>query len=645
MRSFIVGTAGHIDHGKTSLVRALTGVDTDRLAEEKRRGITIELGFAHLDLGRDDGLDPPARIGIVDVPGHERFIKAMVAGAGGIDLVMLVIAADEGVMPQTREHLDICRLLGVQRGIVALTKSDLVDDDFRELAIEDVRETLREAGALAEAPIIPCSAQTGDGIDVLRKTLAEHIAALDDRAIDGPLRLPLDRVFSLKGFGTVVTGSLISGTIKAGDAIEVLPVNERATVRTVQVHGESVAQAVAGQRTALNLGGVDRDAIARGEVVAHVGRLRCSSMLDVRVELLGSTRSALKARSKVLFHLGTRQQMCSLVLLSQREPLEAGKSALAQLRFDVPVVALPGDRFVLRGFAKQQNHGTTIGGGEVLRVLSSKLRARDRDAVARLAALEHAAPAERLLAEVYEAGEAGMERADLEPRLRFGATQIAELLRELVADGRLLRFDEPSFAVVHGEHAAALRAEMLELVDTHHRQQPLKLGISRAELHSRLPDGVAPKLFSRLLDELNQRGELASEQDVCLRPAHRERVHGALGPVADQIAALYRSAGLAPPWDSELSDRIDADDQRIDGARKLLLSRGTLVRVQTLLFHREVLDELESRLRSYLQAHGEITAADFKTMVGQSRKYVIPLAEHFDAALVTVRDGDVRRLR
>ncbi|HEX8951082.1 MAG TPA: selenocysteine-specific translation elongation factor [Polyangia bacterium] len=364
----VIGTAGHIDHGKTTLVRALTGIDTDRLKEEKERGITIELGFAHLTLPTGE------TVGVVDVPGHERFVRTMVAGAVGIDLVVLVVAADEGVMPQTREHLDICGLLGITRGVVALTKADLVDAELRELAVADIGETLR--GTFLEgAPIIAVSAKSGEGLDALKSAIAAGLREVPGKDPEALARLPIDRVFSMKGFGTVVTGTLWAGRIKPGDdlvALPPLPGGAPGKVRGVQVHGVTVGEARAGNRTAINLT-TPKEQLARGQVLVRPGELEAGRLVDVRLRYLATSKRALKRRARLLVHAGTAQSLATLSLLDGNE-LEPGQSGLAQLALDEPMVLLPGDRFILRGFALQRHHGTTVGGGVVLRTLGARLR-------------------------------------------------------------------------------------------------------------------------------------------------------------------------------------------------------------------------------------------------------------------------------
>ncbi|PID38359.1 MAG: selenocysteine-specific translation elongation factor [Proteobacteria bacterium] len=636
MRSLILGTAGHIDHGKTALVRKLTGIETDRLIEEKKRGITIELGFAHLEL-------PGLRFGVVDVPGHERFIKSMVAGAGGIDLVMLVVAADEGVMPQTREHLDICQLLGVKRGLVALSKVDLVDLEWRELVQDDLRGAL-EGTFLEGAPIVPCSAHSGEGLDTLTATLERLARDCPDRERGGLLRLPLDRVFTIKGFGTVVTGTLLSGSLKTGDHVEVLPSEVTATVRRIQVHGQEEPQALAGQRTAVNLGGADRQEVARGEVLAHPKTFEASSILDAEISLLPEQKRPLKARTKVLFHLGTRQQEASCVLLEDKT-LEPGEKALAQLSFDKPVISLPGDRFILRGFVKQQNYGTTLGGGTVLRVRSRRLRPRDKEAIALVARMRDAEPRERLALEVLAEGHRGLDRDQLAGRLPITPKRLDTLIGELLSKGEVARYDKERSALIHREPLEALEARTLQLVDLFHDKQPLERGVGREELRTRLGASLEPKLVFTLMARLERRGEITIDQDLVRRPDHEVRAGEAIEPLAKRMTELCLERRLQAPRDAELHELLDCTTQDAATAQKLLIDQGQLVKVGNLLFHPDAIATLEANLRDYLSEHESIDAPAFKTLVGQSRKFAIPLAEYFDAKKVTIRIGDARRLR
>jgi selenocysteine-specific elongation factor len=637
----LVGTAGHIDHGKTTLVRALTGIDTDRLPEEKSRGITIELGFAHFQTAAG------ATLGLIDVPGHERFVRAMVAGATGIDIALFVIAADEGVMPQTREHLDICSLLGIPRGVVALTKVDLCAADWLELVTADVRAALRGT-FLERAAAIPCSTVTGAGLPELRAEIDRLAAAAAPRATDGPLRLPLDRVFSVKGFGTVATGTLASGRLAEGDEVAVLPGGASAEIRGLEVHGQRRTEAAAGERTAANLHGVERSQIARGEVLVRRGEALASSVVDVELALLPVAGGPLKTRSKALFHALTTQENATVVLLDS-DRLEPGGRALAEIRLERPVALLPGDRFILRGFRPLAGYGTTIGGGRVVRVLAPKHRRGD--AIAALAARLAAASTleERVALEVEAAGPRGIDRAGLRARTSDSGKHVDRAVDQLLSRRAALTFHRESGALVAGSVLAELQAAVLAGVDRFHAAEPLRPGIARGELRTSLPAtrGLDGRLFALVLAELARAGAIEAEQDLLRRrgfsPRAAEQERDA---VIARALEVYRASGLAPPWSNELPARVDAPPAEAAAALEVLIRRGEVVRVKAdLCFHRAALDELRARLRAFLESSGSITAQQWKELTGQSRKYAIPLAEHFDAEKVTLRVGEIRKLR
>jgi selenocysteine-specific elongation factor len=638
----VIGTAGHIDHGKTALVRALTGIDTDRLKEEKERGITIELGFAWLDAGG-------YRFGVVDVPGHEKFVKTMVAGATGIDLVVLVVAADEGVMPQTREHLDICRLLRIPRGLIALTKADLVAPDWLELVREDVRAAV--AGTFLEgAPIIPCSAVTRAGLPELTAALVALAPEIPGKDPEGLMRLPIDRVFTMHGFGTVVTGTLAAGRLREGDDVVAQPGGAAGKVRGVQVHGGATPEARAGHRTAVNLGGVPRQSLARGETLTHVGTLRPAAVVDAEIELLAACRAPLRRRTRLIFHAGTAQTQCTAILAAGDE-LAPGAAGLVQLHLATPAVVVPGDRFILRGFTQQEHYGTTVGGGRVLRVLGPKLRGRDPAFAARLARLAGAGLDERVALEVEGAGAHGLERRELLARIGQPPRAVEAALGRLLASRTLVRFDAEREALVHREVLGELRGRAAAAVDRFHAAQPLAPGVSREAVRSQLPTYVSPRLFHLVAEGLVKDGELAQERDLLRRPGHAARAGEALGATREHVAALYHAQALTPPRHPEVGPALaaagtPAREAEIREAIEGLARDGLLVRVRPdLYFDQHALGELRARLRAFLEAHGEITAQQFKDLTGATRKFTIPLAEYFDAEKLTLRVGEIRRLR
>ncbi len=635
----VIGTAGHIDHGKTSLVRALTGIDTDRLKEEKERGITIELGFAHLKL--PSGLD----VGVVDVPGHERFVRAMVAGAVGIDLVVLVVAADEGVMPQTREHLDVCAMLGIRRGVVALSKCDTVDAELRELAAADVAEILKGT-FLDGAPIVPCSVKSGEGLDALKAAIDAALDGAPEKDPDGLLRLPIDRVFSMKGFGTVVTGTLWAGRLRVGDDASALPSLSPVTakVRGLQVHGVAVEEAVAGQRTAVNLS-VPKESLERGQVIVRPGEIEAGRLVDVRLYHLPSARSPLKRRARILFHAGTAQSLATVTLLDSSEVAPGGQ-ALAQLHLDEPFVLQPGDHFILRGFQQQKHHGTTLGGGVVLRTLGARTRRGTPELLQLLRANESAPPDERVRLEVARAGASGIVRSALQMRLGQSPRVTDAALAQLLAARKIIRYDKERMALISAGALDELERETLSQVEAFHAAQPLAEGMPREELREKVTSDV--KLLHLLVESLSRGGRLVVERDHVRLPAHdakKTQTATGLQPLAERAAHLYQQALLAPPRPAEAAVALSTPVAEVERVLDLLARGGTLIRVKDLFFHKSAVDDLRARLVAYLRERGQITPQEWKELVGGSRKFSIPLAEHFDADKLTLRVGDLRKLR
>lgn len=634
----VLGTAGHIDHGKTSLVRALTGIDTDRLPVEKARGITTELGFARLDLGE-------RRIAVVDVPGHERFVKSMVAGATGLDLVCLVIAADEGAMPQTREHLDICDLLGVRRGLIALTKRDLVDDEWLAMVTGDVRAEV--AGTfLADAPIVACSTRGGDasaggdGMHALRAAIATAVDQLPPREATGVFRLPIDRVFTVKGFGTIVTGTALGGQVALGDELAVLPGGLAARVRGIEVHGAAVERAVAGHRAAINLGGVAVEDLARGDVLTHPGRVAASHILDVELRYLATAPGPLGPRTKVLVHHGTAQVLASLVLVDRTE-LAPGEAALAQLRIDAttPLAALPGDRFIVRGFVATASHGTTIGGGRVIRVLAPRARKGQGHAetVARLAAARHD---QRLALDVKTAAFAGLGLADLVRRTGAPADALAPVLANLAASGELLVVGAADHAhYLHATCVAELEARISRAVAA------APDGVLREELRTQLPPALAVRAYDAVLAGLERKAAIASDGDR-VRKASAPARGTALSPAETALADRFRSWALEPPRPKDVPTELRLPEAQARTMLDRLIAAKQIIRVKPDLYvHADAIATLRTKLVAFLDAHKTIDAQQFKEMTGASRKFSIPLAEYFDAEKLTLRVGDIRRKR
>jgi selenocysteine-specific elongation factor len=651
MKHIIVGTAGHIDHGKTALVKALTGIDADRLKEEKQRGITIDIGFADLAIG-------DFRFGFVDVPGHERFVKNMLAGAHGLDLVMLVVAADESVMPQTREHFDICRLLHVKSGLVALTKSDMVEDELLELAQAEVEDFVK-GSFLEGAPIIAVSSRTGSGIEELKQALAHLADKVEPKTTSAVPRLPVDRAFSIKGFGTVVTGTLIAGELAVGDELDVLPAGVKARVRNVQVHGHDTERALAGQRTAINLQGLNVDQVERGSLLAPAGRLRPTSMIDVRLELLQSAARPLKQRARVRLHHGTAEVMARVVILqgseveqiarhpeiearnTERGWIQPGGSAFVQLRLEEPLAALPGDRFIIRSYSPQ----VTIGGGVIIDSLPEKHRIRDVEARAKLEQLAAADLVEQLAVFVEMAGPRGVGEAEISARTGTTNEQIAAATRELIGNGRLMEVSAAPLILISAESYRTLATSVTDLLAEHHRREPLSLGLSREEVRERLFGQLRPEIFRAVIARLGQEGKVSAERDALRSAAHRPELTDSDESAKRALEAAFKTAGLQA---GTLEEIASATGTKIELARKLynlLTAEGRLVRIGDFVFHIESIDDLKSRVRARKEVNARIDVAVFKEITGGlTRKYAIPLLEYLDRERITRRLGNEREI-
>lgn len=636
-RSIIVGTAGHIDHGKSALVRALTGKDPDRLPEEKRRGITIDLGFADLDLG-------DVRIGFVDVPGHERFIKNMLVGAHGLDVVALVIAADEGVMPQTREHFDICRLLGVQRGLIVVTKTDLVEEELLPLVHAEAEELV--AGSFLEgAPALAVSAKTGVGLNELRAALREIALQVPPRSSALIPRLPVDRAFAMKGFGAVVTGTLVSGAIAEGDEFELLPSLARVRARGLQVHGKSVKRAVAGQRTAVNLGGIETAAIERGMVLAPVARLRSTQILDVHLSVLRDAPRALRSRARVRVHLHGAEVLARIHVLDEGGQIAPGESGFAQIRLEAPVVAVSEERFIVRSYSPSQ----TTAGGQVLDPFSAKHRAKDLALIRRrLQTLMDADPVTRISTFIEIAGDLGQRQSDLAARTGWNDPTLAEALTQRSVDGTIV---DCAGVFVSQANFNRLKQVALDEVSSHHKREPLVRGLGRETLRERHFSHLPSEVFRVVLADLEHTGALVSERELVRTREHILDLSSEDAGLRDRLAHVYEKAGLEPP---ALEDAMQiagvTNAQKAHGRKilQLLIDGGNLVRVQgELFFHRRALDGLIGKLREFAAQHEAQPAIDvaaFKDLAGVSRKYAIPLLEFLDRERITRREGDRRRI-
>ena len=634
MKQIILGTAGHIDHGKTSLIKALTGTDTDRLKEEKQRGITIELGFAALDLPSGQHL------GIIDVPGHEKFVKNMVAGATGIDIVALIIAADEGVMPQTREHMEICTLLGIQHGLVALTKVDMVDEEWMELVIDDIADFTRGT-FLEDQPVIPVSSVTGQGLEDFIAALDRLSAEVPERFSSGLFRLPVDRVFTMKGFGTVITGTLISGRIRTGEEIMIYPSGITSRVRGIQVHNQSVEEASTAMRTAINFQGLDKSVVNRGDVVSTPRALRSSYMLDVSLHYLAGNRKPLKNRTRIRFHAGTSEILGNVILLESDE-LSPGEATVAQLRLDAPVALVRDDRFVIRSYSPVR----TIGGGQILNPVPEKHKRFKPEIVEGLKGLVEQKSDEIISFHARSYGYKGVSFKDLKLMTNLPDKLLQKILGELLSRRDLVLVDRDHQVYVHREQVDALRDRILTHLQDFHLRFPLKAGMPKEELKSKFPAVMQGKLFTMMLNLMVKQNDIRQEENTVALAGHKVSLGIDQADIREKILKLYLEKALTPPYFKEVVKLFGLDNGKARSVLMLLVEEGQLIKAkEDLYFHRDAIERLKKRVVEFLKDNQELTTPQFKDMTGVSRKYLIPLLEYFDASHVTIRIGDIRRLR
>lgn len=639
----IVGTAGHIDHGKTALVKTLTGIDADRLPEEKKRGITIDLGFAELDLGE-------LKIGFVDVPGHEKFVKNMLAGASGIDLVLLIVAADEGVMPQTKEHFEICRLLEIKHGLIVLTKTDLVSDELLELARMDAAE-LVENSFLEKAPVVAVSSKTGAGLDELKKNLAQVASRISARADESVARLPVDRAFSVKGFGAVVTGTLVTGEISAGTELELLPPGRRVRVRGVQTYGETVEKARAGQRTAVNLGGIGHDEIERGFVLTAPGVLRPVRIFDAEVEVLKDAGKPLKSRQRVRVHLGTVEALARIDVLNDGREIEPGERDFVQIRLELPVVAVPSEKFILRQYSPQR----TIAGGRVIDAQTGRHRRREFEKVRKyLSDLRRAEDEEdgggrekQLRLYLEAAGEPGLDFADLQAKTGWRTEILRENLRKAVERKSIVAADR--FFIAR-DFFVDLKNRILRETENFHKREPLAEGILRETLREKALAHVAPEIYKTLLEDLSSEKKIVAEKDFVRASSHRQELSADEKLVKTNLSKIFENAGLhVPALDEALGEAARATKISARDARKIfqmLINSGEILKAsEDFYFSKKAIEDLTEKLKIFAETQSEnrlIGVAEFKDIASVSRKYAIPLLEFLDSRKVTRRAGDKR---
>ena len=629
MKSIIIGTAGHIDHGKTALVKALTGIDADRLAEEKRRGITIDLGFAHMALPAAHG--DTLQIGFVDVPGHERFVRNMLAGVGGIDLVLLVIAADESIKPQTREHFDILQLLGVQRGITVVTKSDTVDAETLDVVRLEVEEFLRRT-FLQDAPIVPVSALTGAGLENLKRAIVVAAAEIPPRDSRALARLPIDRVFTMKGFGTVVTGTLIFGTVSKEEEMEVFPSGRRVRVRGVQVHGKHADDAAAGQRTALNLAGVSTEDLTRGMMLAPPDTFATTRRADVRLTLLASAPRPLRSRSRVHFHAYTMETVIELALQNSKE-LAPGTEAFARITLPAAALLMPGDKFIIRQFSPV----ITIGGGTVLDAAPIQRQPDLTDFLQLLSAGDRALVLER---RIQRRTRAGISFAQLVAETGWRRESIQAALAPALNKKQVHRVGD---TLIDGVALTALQALVLSAVAAFHQKNSLSPGMAKEELREH--GKASPEVFAVAIEQLAREQKIEIAGDIVRLPGHGVMMKDEEAESKKKIEDAFAAAGLKVPALHEVLAGLKIDKTRAQKIVTLLLREKSLIKISDeLVFHRSALDQLRQQIAVHKAKSSSIDVAAFKDMTGVSRKYAIPLLEYLDRERVTRRVGDSRQI-
>lgn len=636
-KSVILGTAGHIDHGKSSLVKAITGTDPDRLKEEKERGITIDLGFANISY--PDGMS----VGIVDVPGHERLIKNMLAGAGGIDIVLMVIAADEGIMPQSREHLAICELLKIKSGIIVITKADLVDSEWLEMVIDDVKGFVN--GTLLQgAPIIAVSAKTGMNIYALKEAIRKASLNVKPKLTEGLFRLPIDRVFTLKGFGTVVTGTASSGTISVDSLIEILPANIKTKVRGLQSHGRTVERAYAGQRIGVNLQGVERELLKRGDVVVSPDRFTTTNALDAKLEMLKDAPT-LKSRSLVHFYTGTAETIARIIIYDKEE-IKAGETCYCQLRLHDPIIALSSDRYIIRRFSPLQ----TIGGGEILD--PHPIKRRKREGISDLITIEKGALRDKIEAKIKMSHLSGCLLSEIEGWIQGDIPEIMSSIERLLKEGRIVKKTEargqrqeegyqPSY-LFHKTAFAAFKESLISELREYHQENPLKHGMTKEQLKARISAGQAD--IDRLLDMIPQIEDVVAEGGVFRLKGFKASLSDVDEGIKSKILGFLNKGGFQPPLKEELASLLSINEKELNDLLRFMTKQSALVRINDSIFiTTELFNKMIGLLRDFYSRKKEMSVAEFRDILGTSRKYAVPFLEYLDSNKITLRVGDIRK--
>ncbi len=625
----VIGTAGHIDHGKTAMVKTITGINTDRLAEEQKRGITIDLGYAHAQLDKDICLS------IVDVPGHEKFVRNMVAGASGIDLVLFVIAADEGIMPQTMEHLDICQLLGVKKGIIVITKTDLVDEEWLEMVKAEIIEKFATT-FLKDASIVEFSAVSGNGKDDLIAQISTCLQSMPERPQDGIFFMPIDRVFTIKGFGTVVTGTVISGSITGNDLVDILPHNLAVRVRGLQNHGDPVNLLLPGQRGAVNLQGISKNIITRGAVLTGHQRCSLSDTLDCRLQLLPIAKS-IKNRTTLSLHTGTAQVMATVLML-QGQQMSPGQKAFVQLRCSPPLVTLAGEHFILRGFTARKNHGYTIGGGVILDPMGQKIKRRFRqEKKESLAVLSSPHSVQRVEKIVYLNGLQGINRLEIEVRTRLFKKKIENLVSQLLNDQKIFQIENSFF--IHHRHLEKLSDDIFQELSDFHKQNPYTLVMEKNQLNSKFSK-IKPGAIELAIFHLKTIKKIEFEDNGLRMAGHNAGGKKVVGSILEMVGNRKDK----PPTEKELMESLKLPEKDLKQLAGQLTNDGKIVIIDHLCFLPAHLKEIENKIRKHLSQNKYLTTQEFKSITNLSRKYSIPLAEYFDRQRVTLRIPDNKRV-
>lgn len=631
MNNIIIGTAGHVDHGKTCLIRALTGIDTDRLEEEKRRGITIELGFAYLDLPNGE------RAGIIDVPGHEKFIRNMLAGAGGIDIALLVIAADEGIMPQTKEHMGILSLLDIKRGCIALTKKDAVDEEWLELVLEDIKGEL-EGTQWENMPIIPVSAYTGEGIDTLKTTLFGLVEETKGKSITKPFRLPIDRVFSMQGFGTVVTGTLIEGTMREGQEIMIYPEGKPTRIRNLQVHSNPVQEAYAGQRVAVNLLKIKKEEIDRGCVLAEPGSMHTTMMLDVTLRILPESERTIKNGSRLHFYHGAEDVLCKAVLLGDVEELLPGQECYAQLRFEEPLAAKSGDHYVVRFYSPIE----TIGGGTILDPCPYKHKRADEQTVKRLELLNKGGGDEQLEAIILEHSPHFVDKGFILLQTAMTADGFEAAIERLKADEKITQVTDKVF--LHNDYITQLGQKLKDFLAQYHKDNPLKLGAKREEVRGRLYKHIDSSLADKVIDCFVENGTIAMANDCLRLREHTVTFTPKQTALKAAVLAKYEHGGFTPPEKTAIQAEF-GKDKDLQKVLDFLIDEGDIVPADSeLYFTRSCMEKAMEEFAKLNSANGVVTLAEFRDAIGASRKFAMAILDCWDKKGITKKTGDVRTL-